>query len=477
MKKIFCLIMCLALTLSLLALVACNNNGDAGASSSGAVESSDSATGSSKYDGTESTSGTSDVTGDSINDSDVTEDSTEKSDAVSDESDADTTDSGTNESDGETTETSANEGEDDGTDSKPTDKEEMVTVQFRPRNPHAEVVSGQKMIEILKGTELTLDMAPTFALNGCSFAGWSFNPAGTELWNGEGFAVNDDLILYATWESANSGDEDDSAEKITVEFVCFMYEPVSGETKIKIDKGSVLLPEQMPVYERKGYVMVWSYDRFGEEKWQPTDVFENDTELYGTWQAENLFDELKAKLSGLTNFQMNSAVDTTMGDDKFTHITVNKYDGEKVYMEINAEGMVERVWYVDGACYMEIEGKIVEQEMSRAEFDAAFGSEVVGEDSFFGIKKDWVKSIKREGIEYTIELDAEKYTESKASDIPVELVYSSVKFIFTLDVQGKNLSSIRNIYSFTQDGVPVTGDTQSEILNIGTTVVEAPVKE
>lgn len=387
MKKLFCLFMCLVLTVSLFILASCNQNDGTGEPNSGA-------SGSSEQEGvgTDSTVGTSDES---------------KEDGESGAGTSDSSVDDSDESDGETTETSKNEGVESETDN----------------------------------------------------------------------SSNADSSVTTDNSGSEDNKEDADTEKITVSFVCFMYEPVSGETEIKIDKGSVLLPEQMPVYERKGYVMVWSYDRFGEEKWQPTDVFENDTELYGTWQAENLFDELKAKLSGLTNFQMNSAVDTTMGGDKFTHITVNKYDGEKVYMEIHAEGMVERVWYVDGACYMEIEGKIVEQEMSRAEFDAAFGSEVVGEDSFFGIKKDWVKSIKREGIEYTIELDAEKYTESKASDIPVELVYSSVKFIFTLDVQGKNLSAVRAICSFTQDGVPVTGDTQSEILNIGTTVVEAPVKE
>ena len=99
----------------------------------------------------------------------------------------------------------------DGSDEKDEeDVEEYFYVNFRPGNSNA-IVVGDKSLEILKGSILTFDMAPSVTLEGYSFAGWSFTPLGTELWDGEDIVVNSDVVLYAVWEKNST--EDDNTEK------------------------------------------------------------------------------------------------------------------------------------------------------------------------------------------------------------------------------------------------------------------------
>lgn len=271
---------------------------------------------------------------------------------------------------------------------------------------------------------------------------------------------------------------DDGKEKVTISFVCFMYEPVSGSKEVKIDKGSAILLSQMPVFERKGYVLVWSYDMFGDEKWQPTDVFNEDTELFGTWVEVNLFDELREKLSILTNFQMDSAITSETIAGEQSHTIVTKHDGTKVYTVISAGDLTEESWYVDGICYFKIGESIMKQEVTEEEKEELFGDTAVGENAFFGVERALVRSINKEdskeGTIYTIVIDEAKYTDSLPSDMPVELVYSSIDYQFTLDESG-TLISVVSEYSYTENGNQVDGKSVSQIINIGSTVVEAPV--
>ena len=88
-----------------------------------------------------------------------------------------------------------------------------------------------------------------------------------------------------------------------------------------------------------------------------------------------------------------------------------------------------------------------------------------------------IKFIKKEGTKYIIDINEVVYTEIKTSGMPVELVYTDVKFEFFFDISGEKLEKIVTTYSFTQDGVAVTGKSTGQILNVGTTVVEAPVVE
>ena len=400
MKKIFCLVMCLILALSLFALASCNNNDGTGDSNGSTTESSEG-----NGAGAESIGGTGDAN-DGTNESAVTDGSTHNSDVVSDESGAGAVDGSTDKSDEETTDTSKSEGEEDTQNS-----------------------STASSAESDKGT---------------------------------------------TDESGSTDEEvDDNTEKVTVSFVCFMYTPVSGETEVKINKGSVILPEQMPVYVRKGYVMVWSYDMFGDEKWQPTDVFDKDTELFGTWQEVDLFDELKGELSSLVNFQMESTVTNKTAYGTSTHETTTKYSGADLYMIIEANGMAEEIWYVDGVYYTEIDGNMVQQEIPRDEFESLFGSAVVNGDRVFGVDKATVKSVNKTGSVYTVVVDEVKYTQS-LGELPVELVYTSIAYTFEFDTNGV-LVELRSEYSYTQNGSSVSGTSVSQIINVGTTVVEAPV--
>ena len=120
----------------------------------------------------------------------------------------------------------------------------------------------------------------------------------------------------------------------------------------------------------------------------------------------------------------------------------------------------------------------MKQEVTEEEKEELFGDTAVGENAFFGVERALVRSINKEdskeGTIYTIVIDEAKYTDSLPSDMPVELVYSSIDYQFTLDESG-TLISVVSEYSYTENGNQVDGKSVSQIINIGSTVVEAPV--
>lgn len=277
----------------------------------------------------------------------------------------------------------------------------------------------------------------------------------------------------STNQSGGGDEKPDIGEKITIKFTCVSGTLVSGSKEIKINKGSALLLNEMPVFERKGYEIMWSYDMFGEQAWALGDVFDKDTTLFATWKSENSFDGLLALVSKIKNFQMDTTMSITSNGMSFSQSTVTMYDGRNAYSEISAEGMTEKMWYVDGMFYTVYGDQLVKSPLSDEEYEMYFGDAAITESSVFGINRDHVSTVSKDGNVYTVAVDCAKYSASIAGTTPVELVYTKMVYTFEFDENGLLTKLVADI-NLTADGAPQENVSTSTFVNVGTTVVTAP---
>ena len=469
MRKIFCLFLCLVVALSVFAISSCGNNEDPAGSGS---------TESSKAMGDE---GLSSVTSE-VPDEDSG--STAESDVT-----------GSDEVSGTTSDSDRGEGADSSASADSTidsDSDNSVGTDSTIDSDTDDSVNTDSTIDSdtdgSVGTDSTTDSDTDGSVSTDSTidsdTDGSVSTDSTIDSDTDGSVSTDSTIDSDTDNSGSTDDSDnttggddnkdeDNVNKITVSFVCFMYEPVSGETEVKIDKGSVILPEQMPVYKRDGYVMVWSYDMFGEDRWQASDVFDKDTDLFGSWVEVDYYEELKEKLLGLTNFQMDTVVSTEAAAGESGYSAVYRYDGDDTYMIITAGEMIEEAWYVDGIYYTVIGEELYTKEISKEEFDGLYGITVGINGAGLAIDKDLVRSVSKKDSVYTIDIDEVKYTEAVEGN---GIVYSSIKYQMTFDENGA-ITHITVVNKYSQGEVPFTVTTRAVIVNVGTTVVEAPIAE
>lgn len=272
---------------------------------------------------------------------------------------------------------------------------------------------------------------------------------------------------------ADENPDDGNKEKITVKFTCVAGTLVSGSKEVKIDKGSSLLLNQMPVFERKGYVIMWSYDIVGEKPWICGDTFDKDTTLFATWKNENSFDALRALVSKIQNFRMDTEISIKSNGLSFTQSTVTLIDGGNAYSEITADGVSEMMWYVDGMFYTVYGDQKVKMPLSQEQYENYFGGAVITESTVFGIDSAHVSSVTKDSNKYTVVVDCEKYSQSIKGTTPVELVYTKMVFTFEFDDSGL-LTKLTTDANLTADGVPQENLSVSEFSNIGTTGVNAP---
>ena len=428
MKKIFCLITCLALVLSLAALVSCDgNSGTEGSSSSVkssvADNSSTNTTDSSKTDSTVDSSTTDSSTTDSSTTDSSTTDSSTTDSSTTDSSTTDSSTTNSSTTDSSTTDSST-------TDSSTTDSS-------------------------------TTDSSTT-------------DSSTTDSSTTDSSTTDSGTTDSSTTDSSKPEDDggEDVVDKITVSFVCYSGTHVSGDMEIKIDKGSSISVKQLPVITRDGYVLGWSYDMFGDEPWSESDVFDEDTELFGKWHKRDDFDDLIGSISGFDSFCVNSVISNTVGNEVVSYTSVEKYDGDNAYSLVEADDTREEAWYVDGIFYAQYGDIKMKSYLSKAEYVATYGSPF-GVNEFFGVKRDEVISISKNGNTYNVVIDAAKYTERLASTMPIEIIYTSITYTVELDGNGQ-LVSVGNEYTFAIDGVTTKGSTVSEITGVGETVVAAP---
>ncbi len=449
MKKLLAVLICLMISLTLLAFVSCGETeGGDGSSSAESSEKSDAAA--SDGSGDESTE---DSSGDSATDSsggtdDSTGTSTDNSTDVSTDASID------------------NGGNDD-------EKKDKVTVQFRGNAGYGVTLEGNATVEIEKGTSLDPSLAPVAKRNGYKFDAWSYDTRGVDLWSpSDTFDI--DTVLYAVWSVDDSG----AGEQVTVTFTCMGGTYQSGDKEIKINTGSAISKEQMPVYTRNGYVIRWSYDMFGDEPWRGSDTFDKNTELYATWiKEDDYFDVINAYLFTLSSVQMTDSM-TFKGADATLLVTVTKYDGQNVYSSVTMvggsglAGSKEEYWYVDGVFYSAYGGEKIKTELSYDEYKETIRAPFVGEDRIFQIKKDAVTSITKNGNEYVIEVDGEKYTQGL--QIGADIFYESFTMTVTFDESGE-ISKISTDYAYrVSDGTVMECISVSEFSAVGETTVEAP---
>ncbi len=280
----------------------------------------------------------------------------------------------------------------------------------------------------------------------------------------------------------NTGDDNqgEATETVTIKFTCVVGTLVSGAKEVKINKGSTLLPNQMPVYQRNGYVILWSYDKFGDEPWKADDEFTNDTTLFATWHEAGTFEGFKALVSYLNNFQLNTEIVTTLsGGMEFEQSEISMYDGLNVYSNITTSDMEDEMWYVDGVFYTLYGDEFKKQTITAEEFDEIYGGYLNG-STVFGIDKNHVSAInvnnEEQYTKYVLTLDAGAYTESIAGTVPVELIYNEMIYTFSFDKAG-NITGVTVEIAMTVDGISQSFVSNSYFSGIGTTVVEAPAFE
>lgn len=439
MKKLLAILICLMLLISAMVLASCGGIEDDGGSSGSQSSVADGS-------GDNSTGGSTDSSGGG---------------------DERAPDSSTN-TDG-STDVSTNASVDNGGNTD--QKKETVFVVFRANGAGVDF-DGATTVEIEKGNSLNPTQTPEASRDGYYLVGWAYDARGTVmLKTTDVFEI--DTVLYAVW--APDGMEDG---RITVSFTCMSGTYQYGETEIKINTGSSISTSQMPVYTRKNYVLVWSYDMFGEELWSARDVFNEDTELYATWIRESeYFDVINAYLYTVGSVQMTDILSDKNGNPLLT--TVTKYDGLNVYSGLSASqdsglaGTNEEYWYVDGIFYSSYGGEKIKEEITPDFFEADVKAFFVGPDRIFQLKKEAVTNVTKNGNEYLIEVDASKYA-GLGAVTGVEIEYTRFTMTVTFD-DGGEIVQIKTDYAYTVNGGPLTELVSvTEFSSIGETAVEAP---
>ena len=287
-----------------------------------------------------------------------------------------------------------------------------------------------------------------------------------------------------TGSTGTENDSTDEKEQITIKFTCFSGNHVSGEKEVKIDKGSVILPEQMPVITRESYVLFWAYDKFGEILWQEGDTFEKDMELFGVWKSvEDLeaialkqkIDALVNYSNGFNNYQMEETTTGIIDGNSMTQALSLKVDGDNQSQVISGYDMVSRIWYVDGVFYINYEsGEKYKCELTRERFLELTTAGVPKESSFFGIPASAVKSIDVRDVDggtcYEVAVDGEKMSN-------IRFTYSNMSYAIYFDGEG-TVSHITASYNCIIAGSEQLGEIEytlrSDYSNVGSTVVDAP---
>lgn len=433
MKKLFAILICLIMVFSAFALASCGKTEGGGSSSSGeATDSSDTV----ESSGDESTP-----------------------DGSTDESVGGSTDNSTDESTGGSTDESTsgsagNGGEDE--------KKETVLVQFRANGASDVTFDGNKAVEIEKGASLNLSTVPTVTRNGYTFNYWAYDAKGTEQWTpSDTFA--EDTILYACWRV-----DENASDTVTVYFTCMSGTYQSGEKEITINTGSSISKAQLPVYTRKGYVISWSYDMFGDEPWSARDKFTKDTSLYATWIREDeYFDVLNAYFYTVGSMEIDGTI--SFKDYGITNTSVDKYDGQNYYAIAGTGEYLEEYWYVDGVFYSIYGGEKIKTELSWDEFLERTNASFVGYERIFKVTKDMVTSITKDGASYTLIVDAQRYTAALGSSV----TYSKFEMTITMGDDGE-VQSVVTDYTYQVNGASFDCVSTDIFVGINETTVEAP---
>ena len=342
------------------------------------------------------------------------------------------------------------------------EKDETVTVQFRGNGAADTIFDGNKAVEIEKGATLDLSNIPTVTRVGYTFKYWAYDAKGNNQWSpADTFA--DDTILYACWQV-----DENASDTVTVYFTCMSGTYQSGDKEVTINTGSSISKAQFPVYTRKGYVISWSYDKFGEEPWNARDAFNKDTNLYATWIKEDqYFDVLNAYFYTIGSMQINGTISFKNYD--ITNTSVDKYDGQN-YCGIAGSGdYQEEYWYVDGIFYSVYGGQKIKTELSYDEFLLKTGGYFVGPDRIFKVTKDMVTSITKDENVYTLIVDAEKYSAA----LGASTTYTKFEMTITMGDDGE-VYSVAVDYTYLSNGMSLDCVSTDVFVGINETTVEIP---
>ena len=468
MKKLFAILICLMLVLFTLVLASCDDTGgDTGSSSESSKvtdENADVTESGSNDNENEDSEGDTDSDnegGNSSTDSPSGTDSSSDNSAdsgVTDSSapDSEKDDSTNNSSDNSTSGSGDNGNADD-------EKPKTVIVQFKGNGSADVVFEGNSIAGIERGTAIDLYLIPTVTRTGYTFKYWSYDPYGNSQWTPSD-TIENDTALYAIWNADVA-----EGEGVTITFTCMSGTYQNGDKEIKINTGSGISKVQMPVYTRNGYVIKWSYDRFGEEPWCASDTFESDTELFATWIKEDKhFEVINAYLYSVGSMQINGTLTFDGYDGAVT--SVDKYNGDEIYSYVCTGNIEEEYWYVDGFFYASYGGEKYKMELTPDEFALIMNIKPFSANSIFGITKDSVVSSTKEGQTYTFIVDAEKYTENAAGS----LEYTKFVMNVTFDDDGE-ISEVVIEYAYERDGEDeVSCISVSEILGVNQTAVTPP---
>lgn len=264
--------------------------------------------------------------------------------------------------------------------------------------------------------------------------------------------------------------EDPNAERVTIRFTC-VRGYVSGDKEIQIVKGTTLSPKKMPVYEREGYVIFWSYDIVGEQPWSAGDIIDKDTELFGTWKNDDqYFDVLLSYFLKLARVEFNTTQTNTVQGEKTSSSIVELYDGADMYSKITSGTTTEEMWYVDQVYYTIVGTQKVKMNLSKEELPKKALAE---KDSIFGIKRDFVKSLTKDGDKYILVVDEAKMTEALPKPISPEIVYTS--YVMELVFEDGEISSMTANIEYTQSGVEVQMVATTVASSIGKARVTPPL--
>lgn len=342
-----------------------------------------------------------------------------------------------------------------------------------------------------------------------------------------------------TEESEDSGNNegtessDSKAETVTVEFKLWAGSIVSGNSRVEIEKGSELDPEQIPEVKRNGYVLIgWAYDAIGSELWAQGDIFNEDTTLFANWKKASAVDSTVATEStdssvdttdsSVEDDTTDSSVETTdsskdnVGDDtdndnnlqtealinqlkqamaivgqnyeartetalktpneERVENAVTKANGQDEYLKIEANGMVEEMWYVDGVFYTVLSGNKVSMVMDYEEYTSnyrAMGPASLG--AILAVSTDWIteaKMAETDGdVSITVVVSGKKYTAAVSSFI--DIVYTDLTYTLCLSSSGE-IDSATVEYGYEYGGIAVKCFSKVIVANVGSTVVEAP---
>jgi len=437
MKKLLAILICLMLTLCLLA--SCGEDNDTDNSDNQSSEKSDAA-----------------VSSDSGDADDITDGSGSESTGNGSVADSGTGDGSTDVSTGASIDNGG------GTDGK----KDTVTVYFKGNAGYGVALEGSSVVEIEKGSALGTSQLPLAKREGYVFTYWSYDTKGNSQWKVTD-AFDEDTVLYANWSA-----DDSVGDLITITFTCMGGTYQSGDTEIKINTGSAISKEQFPVYTRKGYVAVWSYDMFGTDKWSARDSFDKDTELFVTWiKEDSYFDVINSYLFSIGSVEISSAF-TVKGADEAAYY-LEKYEGYNVYSGMSSGNLKEEYWYVDGIFYSAYGGEKIKKEITSDDFEADYKVYFVGPDKIFQLRKDTVTNITKNGNEYVLEVDADKHVGAGAVT-GVEIKYTSFTMTVTFGDDGE-ISQMRAEYAYSiNGGKTIECVTVSEFTGIGETTVEVP---